>query len=188
MRAQAAALRCRRPGRCAVMCPRKRDALQVFAVGVDHVNLAFPVCSRAEYQMPAIRRPGRGIVDSRPCGELDAFLTVRRNQAQLIFFFGCTAHIGDPVAARRPGRGSIIVPFEGEPANVGSIRGHEKHLRTSATVRSKCKLPARGRPGGRKIARSVDGEPLKGLRPGVQPVQFRIALMARGKGQKVAVG
>src|SRR5688572_20252601 len=51
--------RCRRPGGRTIVGPLEGEPFDVLTIGIDHIDLALSVGRRTEYQMPAIRRPGR---------------------------------------------------------------------------------------------------------------------------------
>ena len=131
------------------MSPGKRDALKIFPVRIDHVDLTLPIHRRAEDEMPSIRGPGRRIIHSQSGRELQMFLTVGSDYAQFVLFFGGPAYVGNPISSGRPGRRRIVISIERQAAHVGSIRAHEEDLRPAASIGRKCELPTGGRPRGR---------------------------------------
>ena len=160
------------------MSPRKRNALEIFPVRIDHVDLTLPLHRRAEDKMPSIWRPGRRIIHSQSCRQLKMFLTIGGDHTQFVLFPGSPAHVGDPISSRRPGRRRIIVSIKRQSTHVGSIRAHEKNLWSTASIGRKGELPTRRRPRGRQVPGRMRGQSLNGFRMGIQTVQFGVSFMA----------
>ena len=102
------------------MSPLEGESFPVLPIGIDHIDVALSIGRRTEDQMPAIRRPGGRIIDTRSRRQLHTFLSVRRDDAELILFL-CPAHIGNPIPARRPRRRRIVFAFIRQATHIRPI-------------------------------------------------------------------
>ena len=107
----------------------RRQPFQIGSIAIDHIHMALPFSCRTEHQMTAVRRPGGRIVDSRARGESNALLPIGTHEAQLVLTLFGTAHMGNPVSTRRPGRRGIIIALISQTPYIGTVRAHHEELR-----------------------------------------------------------